>query len=458
LNGQKNSDSGWGFHLLTRVLMLGFLWTLLGCTQLKQYRTQYPTTGAQAPEALAIEETSNYLLGFVEFDDHGWLWDRAQMNAVLQRIRDEDAKRGLLILVFAHGWKHNAAYDDENVGSFRAVLKEMQDVENLNSAQSDPPRPPRKIVGLYLGWRGLSQKMPVLKEFTFWERKNTAHAVGQGAVSEVLVELDKIRKASRLKYKEDAAQNRRQPTMLVTVGHSFGGAVIYSAVAPFLEERLIETVDSQGQEQPPQGFGDLVVLINPAFEAARFQVLKNSSDQRSFGTNQPATLAIFTSKGDWATGLAFPAGRFVSTLFEKCRRDEPQYVPNLKAVGHYGPYITHDLNWKPGTTNEPPAKSPKVQSSKYRGHETIQQSVDTVKNVRTKVHRNRQKPRTSVTVEDSTYHFSESDLVPNKNHIAHDPIYVVHVDTRIIPNHDDFETQAFLTFLREFILAFTSSP
>jgi hypothetical protein len=431
--------------------------TLFGCTPLKQYRTEYVTPPSD-PTRAALEETPDYLLGFVEFDDHGWLWDARQMHAVLDRIRAEDARQGLLILVFAHGWKHNASYDDENVKSLRAVLKELHSVEAADSAQASPPRPPRKIVGVYLGWRGLSQRLPLIKEFSFWERKNTAHAVGQGAVSEVLVGLDTIRKESRLKYKEQAENNLRQPTMLVVVGHSFGGAVVYSSLAPFLEERLIDTLDCNGQDRVPRGFGDLVVLVNPAFEAARFEVLKRSSDERAFAGKQPATIAIFTSKGDWATGLAFPAGRFLSTLFEKYRQDQPQYVPNLEAVGHYAPYITHNLNWKTGPGVRITKKSPKVLSPEYHGHQTIQESVTTAKSLRSQVHRNRAKPKEEVTPEDATYRFSESELVPTKNHKPHDPVYVVHVDPKIIPNHDDFETEAFLTFLREFILAFTGNP
>src|SRR5262245_20039782 len=141
-------------------LMASLISTLIGCTPLKQYRTEY---SGPATQTSAIEETSSNLLGFVEFDDHGWLWNAKQMRAVVDRIAEEDKKQGLIIVVFAHGWKHNASWEDDNVASFRGVLTDLQDVENKSCTETESSRPPRKVVGLYVGWRGLSQKLPVFK-------------------------------------------------------------------------------------------------------------------------------------------------------------------------------------------------------------------------------------------------------------------------------------------------------
>jgi hypothetical protein len=450
--------------------MASLISLLTGCTPLQQYRTGYtpypPAQTAAGARTNTIEAGTNYLLGFVEFDDHGWLWNSNQMKAVVDRVSLEDTNNGVLIVVFAHGWKHNASWNDGNVNAFRAVLSELQELETTNSAQhvtldgTPLPLPPRKVVGVYLGWRGLSQTWWGLKELTFWERKRTAHSVGQGAVSDILVELEEIRKRSRIVYQEQETNHLRQPTMLVVVGHSFGGAVIYSALAPLLQEHLIDVIDSEGKPKPPRGFGDLVVLVNPAFEAARFEVLKRSSDARGYVTNQAATLAIFTSKADWATKIAFKIGRIVSTVFEKHRKDQDQYGANITAIGHYNPYITHDLNVAPPKPGEPPkGKSPKVGSPAYTGRQTIKESSDQVHVLRHKVRAAKSKPKEQVITEDSTYQFSQSRLVPrDKIHKPHDPIYVVSVDPKIIPSHDEFETQAFITFLREFIFAFTGNP
>ncbi len=447
-------------HLFARIALSSLISLLIGCTPLKQYRTSYPPyppgqTARPAAHTNALELTDDYLLGFVEFDDHGWLWDANQMRRVVDRIADEDKSQALLIVVFAHGWKHNASWDDGNVASFRGVLKELHEVEVAGAA---PGSPPRKVVGLYLGWRGLSQQLPVLKEFTFWERKRTAHAVGQGAVSELMAELDKVRKRSRAEHKDEEQQKKRQPTMLIVVGHSFGGALVYSGIAPLLQERLVDNLDDAGHDRQPRGFGDLVVLINPAFEAARFEILKRTSDTLHYGTHQAASLAIFTSKADWATKIAFKIGRMISTIFEK-NRDHTQYWANVTAVGHYTPYITHDLNAKkPTATNNPAVKMTKTQQNQQKIIQTRGQSAENVQKLRAQVHQNRAKPKESVTAEDSTFDFGASILVPRKTHVAHDPIYVVSVDKRIIPSHDDIERPEFITFLREFILAFSANP
>jgi len=447
--------------------MAALLSLLTGCTPLKQYRTSYPPYPPGQAELAAqtntIETGSNYILGIIEFDDHGWLWSSNQMTAVIDRVSEEDTNNGALIVVFAHGWKHNASWDDANVQAFRGVLGELADLEQTYSAQHTDadgklvPLPPRKVVGVFLGWRGLSQSWWGLKELTFWERKRTAHAVGQGAVSEALVELEEIRKRSRALNKEKEARNLRQPTMLVVVGHSFGGAVVYSALSPLLQEHLIDVIDSEGKPKPPRGFGDLVVLINPAFEAARFEVLKRSSDARGYVTNQAATLAIFTSKADWATKIAFKVGRIVSTVFEKHRKDQDQYGANVTAIGHYTPYITHDLNPVSKRAAEPvQAKPAKIGSRDYTGQKTIEASAAQLHELH---HRVRAVKSRRDGESREAFSFTGSELVPRAGHYhPHDPIYVIAVDKRIIPNHDDIATQPFITFLREFIFAFATNP
>ena len=58
-----------------------------------------------------LEHLAEYSLSVIEFDDQGWYHDLAQRDA-LMRFLDEMVGEDLLILVFVHGWKHNAAADD----------------------------------------------------------------------------------------------------------------------------------------------------------------------------------------------------------------------------------------------------------------------------------------------------------------------------------------------------------
>lgn len=400
------------------------------CVSHTQYRTALEPCNTSAItngcETATLEETKDYLLGFVEFDDQGWLWSRDQLKSVLERLYAEDAKQGLLMLVFVHGWKHNASFYDSNVKMFRTNLTVLSRLERIASRKEG--RASRKVVGIYVGWRGLSQNTWGLNNLTFWERKNTAHRVGQGALAELFVRLEDIRNNSEVLHQGD-----RKPTQLIIVGHSFGGAATYSALAPLLLERMIETVDSKGDAHRPRGFGNLVVLINPAFEAARYGVLQDVAEHTSFFTNQPVSLAIFTSKADEATKVAFPLGRKVSTLFDR-HQSEFQKSANRTAVGHFAPYITHDL-----------IAVPKVAKDENEEAETSSDKVVQLK------------AENRISTKKKTVSFSSALLEPrNPDRNPFIPLYVVSVDKRIIPDHGTIDKKEFLNFLREFLLSYAS--
>lgn len=57
-----------------------------------------------------IEHTKDYDLAVIEFDDQGWFQDIDQ-RIKLERFLSEKVEQNedLLIVVFIHGWKHNAA-------------------------------------------------------------------------------------------------------------------------------------------------------------------------------------------------------------------------------------------------------------------------------------------------------------------------------------------------------------
>ena len=441
-------------------LTLALLLLAAGCTRLQQYRTNYhPSDTALTPadaQASTLEVTPNYVLGLVEFDDQGWLWDRRQMTTVLDRFMVEDHTNGLLMVVFVHGWKHNASFEDENVKMFRANLAEFAEMERQLNQEGG--RKPRRVAGVYVGWRGLSNKAWLLRQLTFWDRKNTAQEVGRGGVTELYSRLEDLRNNSRVLHRREA---QRTPTQLIIVGHSFGGALTYSALAPLLVERAVQTSPVNDAVGAIRGFGDLVVLVNPAFEAARFQVLYSlATNQTWYLTNQSVNLAVFTSKTDDATRVAFPLGRCASTAWEK-HRDSSQKKANLSAIGHFGPFTTHDLvpftNQAPAATAQAgakPKRSPRVQSTNYTGQNTVAASVAQVKSLKRQIGQHQE--MTVHEMPDRSYQFSAAKLVPRGNHIPHLPVMNVSVDTSIIPNHGDIDTQAFLTFLREFVSAFTA--
>lgn len=163
--------------------------------------------------------TTLHYLGFVEFDDQGQMRERDQMQSVLNTFYDIAAKENVLLVTFVHGWHHNAAPDDENVKSFQELLGRLSRVESQNSQ-------PRKVLGLYIGWRGESIEIPYVNELTFWERKNTAENVGLVGVTEVLLKLEEI---VNVKAGIETSVPKPLNSRMVIIGHSFGGALFYGA-------------------------------------------------------------------------------------------------------------------------------------------------------------------------------------------------------------------------------------
>jgi hypothetical protein len=420
-----------GEQMFTSIMALAVITMVTGCTRLQQYRTHYTPCDPAKTNACpleAIEETKDYMLGFIEFDDQGWLWDTNQLRAVVGRFREEERTNGngLIMVLYTHGWKHNASASDADVKMFREILAGVQAIENsLN------PNSPRRAAGIYLGWRGLSLTPWALKNLSFWGRKQTANVVGQGAVAEVLVSFDRIRVESRLKERDRIAKDERPPTMFVVAGHSFGSIVLYSAVASLLQERLT----TLGAGTPVTGFADLVALVNPAVEAARVQPLRRSAEYSISSTNRMVSVAICTSKGDLATKYAFPVGRFFSTIMEK-HRHRGQHRANLIAVGHYEPFTTHDLRLKTGRSKTPASAS------------SIQESVERIRSIKSQARRQR---RVNEALPEEIS-FSQTILQSRKTQAG--SVFLVSVDKSIIPNHGKIDTDEFKTFIREFIMAF----
>lgn len=319
----------------------------VGCVSGKTYRTQLQTStycvansaDDCAQDALhgvggAPQASTPVLVGFVEFDDQGYLRRPDLKEQLMAHVRRLARDRPLLIAVFAHGWKHNADAADGNVQAFNRLLLKLAAADA--AACADAPCQKRQVVGIYVGWRGLSNRLEPFKTLTFWGRKGRAHRVGGDGVTEVLAELAKTKAIKRVG--EDSQQSR----MIIT-GHSFGGAVIYNAV----NQILIRDTAFLNNEKVARNVADLIVLVNPAFEAARFHAIQRKAADFTFEPKQKPILAVFTSEADIATKRAFPAGRSLATLFSE-HRDAEQRRENVQAIGHYAPFQTHTLTLRSG--------------------------------------------------------------------------------------------------------------
>jgi hypothetical protein len=427
---------------------------LASCISHKQYRTDYQPCVSPVPEAACAEQAfqtfrdgdqpdQEYMLGFIEFDDQGQLWDRKQMELVRDQLAFASADSELLIVLFVHGWKHSAKPEDSNIQMFRQSLRRLSALESALNPD------PRKVAGVYLGWRGGSVSLPLIKELSFWDRKNTAHKVGYGGVTEVLSRLELLQKAKK-KIAHDSQQE--SSTRLVVVGHSFGGAVVFSALSELLENGFVQTHGPDGVVSDTKGFGDLVVLINPAFEATRFATLSDMANERAsyFPTQLPA-LAVLTSEADNATKYAFPGGRWFSTLFEKERevvrynpitqQNEPidQGSANLKTIGHFADYNTHYLR----ATGEAYQQPSGEWSAKQLAREVA---------VFFEVSKGWENDAPG-----SRISFHESILERSPDSAGRNPFLNIKVDKKLIPNHNDINDPRVQSFIRQLILLSSQS-
>jgi pimeloyl-ACP methyl ester carboxylesterase len=191
---------------------------------------------ARHPVASHVQQ-DGYTLLVVEFDDQGTAYEAAQMLALQAEL---DRLQGLnaIILVFVHGWKHNARSSDPNLASFELVLQQTARAE-----QAARPEDRRPVLGVFVGWRGLSFYAGWLTNLTFWNRKTAALRVALGSVRELFGRLRNHRRNS-------------PGSVLIVAGHSFGGLVVFSALAQSLTE--IATFDTATSTEP--SFANLAQL------------------------------------------------------------------------------------------------------------------------------------------------------------------------------------------------------
>jgi len=207
-------------------------------------------------------------LGFIEYDDQGQLRDRGQMRKVLDTYSTITGTDDVIVTVFVHGWQHTAAPGDSNVESFKQLLAEISHNETVASQQDK--RATRKVLGAYIGWRGVSSVLPILKYLTFWNRKNTASKVGMRGVTEALLKLAKI-----VNLRSGIAMSESKPpsSRMTVIGHSFGAQVVYTALQGMLADRMINTRGDKIFQKNYKHFNNQVKLINPAFHAMQVSTI-----------------------------------------------------------------------------------------------------------------------------------------------------------------------------------------
>jgi hypothetical protein len=334
----------WGMAVLAFVMARGAL-----------YNKAYPTGST---ESLPFD------FHVVQIDDYGTFWDADAADDVLQRITHLADQENVMVVLFIHGWHHNAARRDQNLRSFKQTLRE------LNRELHQPSRSNMRgtltssenvrLIGIYLGWRGRS--LPGWLDYaTVWPRKSAAERVGDGDASEFIERLDRIylRRNAALVSRQN---NRHLPLMgLVTIGHSLGGQVLLRALGRSLEyalaKRAPHTADTLNpttlrRDRKPAhaavgSLGDLNIILNPATEAYQFARIDALYRQLQYPRTQTPQLVVFSADDDKPRRFLFPLARIVTRPFRAPFRscnDNYQSALWKTALGAFPKQQTHDLN------------------------------------------------------------------------------------------------------------------
>ena len=255
--------------------------SLVACTSLSPLR---PNTTANPGNSVVTND--DYKLAFIEFGEQGSYQDPTQLKNALDLIQSTTKP---LVITYVHGWQNNV--DSADVAKFESLLARLNRAPAIRGVGFH-------VIGVYLGWRGKITPVPVLKEFSFWNRKATAERLASNYDC-----YDAIASIS-----EEARRKGRGNQYTVLLGHSFGGLIVERSVAHAINAEIHGHADAD-RSMP----ADLVIAVNPAADSILARQMIAALYSRKTEGARPLFVSI-TSTGDWATGSFFPIGTGLASV------------------------------------------------------------------------------------------------------------------------------------------------
>jgi hypothetical protein len=401
-------------------------------------------------------------------------WNLRQQDETFDVIERQLNTGPAVVVSFVHGWKNDASVCNGNLSCFRDVLTILAKAE---AHFAGPGKQPRRVVGVYIGWRGGSIRAKGIKEATFWGRKHTAHVVGDnGAVTAIIERLRTMVVKSREAQLRATPRTAFDTTSLVFVGHSFGGALLYSAVATSLNgsvgaaiqkgtrataaqadqatrQRMLTNAQPVISNEPVRvpTAGDLVILVNPAMEASRFSNLNQTRNLR-FDPRQVPIFMTVASDADGAVGGFFPVGQAFATV-ARSARSRDIWFSMVKGFGMYEPFHTHRIALKP----EGAIPLPEKVEGKCRCSSNLGAFGDALVMRLGRLYDYMKDPNTPRPTPDTLnlggyQEMLYSRLEPVRDVDPNNPFVMATVDPAIIGGHSEIFNPRFLDFLIEYII------
>jgi len=184
-----------------------------------------------------------------------------------------------------------------------------------------------------------------LNYLTFWGRKSAADRIARGDLREFFTRLNRLYK----QQDERGNSGEKVPFLgMASIGHSFGGQVLFSSIRNILEDELIDATSPRPQgaiadsERPIRGFGTLSILVNPALEAFQYEKIHELNGRAKFDKSQTPVLMVVSADTDLVRKFLFPVGRWFGSPTRPKQRDG-QRGPWLKALGEFKTHVTHSI-------------------------------------------------------------------------------------------------------------------
>ena len=228
-----------------------------------------------------------YYLSFIEFQENGRLVEAGIDGSKLKQsqldiLEDHLSKqKNNFVLVFIHGWRHDARIGDDNVANARVYAAHAASALDYRCKTTGKDCD-YTVTAIFVGWRGarvdeprieawadrnfgiFGQTLPgILKAvfatfpaaLTLFDRKPVSERIAPSVVAS-LRHVDRLLKTRT----SSGTQNNR----MIVIGHSLGGNIL----ATGLNSSMIDIVRThKSGDLLPAPLGNLVVLLNPAAEA-----------------------------------------------------------------------------------------------------------------------------------------------------------------------------------------------
>jgi hypothetical protein len=237
----------------------------------------------------------SYYLSFVEFQESGRLTEKGIDGSVLEHSQLEVLEDHLsrqkknYVLVFIHGWRHDARIGDDNVANARVYAAHAASAleYRCKTAGKDCDY---TVTAVFVGWRGarvderaieafadrhfhfLGQGMTKLFKslvgdfpalLTLFDRKPVSERISPSVVAS-LKHVDRLLK--------QRGSDPQKADRLIVIGHSLGGNILATGLNSAMIDKIRSHRNGEILESP---LGNLVVLLNPASEAWKWTSIQH---------------------------------------------------------------------------------------------------------------------------------------------------------------------------------------